>query len=153
MRKILVLPVLFLLITLIPNFMACPGNGGDDDSAEGTPSSTDTAPMSALAIEFSDLDFSHTVGTTDCPQPIGTVTLTNSTDTEATFTTELTGDGAAFIYLDPLQGAVPPGDTMTLDVFFNCGQPSSFTASLEVSLTNGAKTNTRSEQITATISN
>ena len=29
MRKILVLPFLFLVITLVPNFLACPSTGDD----------------------------------------------------------------------------------------------------------------------------
>ncbi len=153
MRKILVLPFLFLVITLVPNFLACPSTGDDDDSVMPTPSSTATAPQSALSIEFSDLDFDHVVGTTECPQLIGTVVLTNNTDTEATFTTTTTGDGANWIDVFPTQGSVPAGEAVTLEVVFNCGQASPFTAALEVELTNGAKTNTQSEPITANITN
>ena len=152
MRKVLVLPFLFLLVTLLPNFLSCVVRGDDDDSSpEGTPSSTATAALSAISIDMFDMTFNHTVGETDCPQPIGTIVVTNNTDTEATVTHVLSGDGATLIELDPPPGTVAPGASFEMVVYFNCQQPSSFTANLEILVDNGAKTNSRSATITGNV--
>ena len=74
----------------------CPqntGTGGDDDSADASPSDSPTAPQSALSVEFGETTFTHTIGTSPCPQLIGTITITNSTDAEASFNATATGSG------------------------------------------------------------
>jgi hypothetical protein len=145
---------LFVLVTLVAAFAAvsaCPSDD-DDSGQDGTPS--ETAFQAALAIEMDDMEFTHVVGTSDCPQPIGTVIIHNATDTEATVTTALSGNGTNMVMVDPTTTTVPAGGQVTIDVAFDCngwGGEDGFVVNLQVDVTNGMKTNSRTATITGTI--
>ncbi len=140
-----------IIALLIPLTLAgCPPRGtGDDDSGDETPSSTQTAILSALGIQFSDLSFSHTYGTTDCPQDIGTITLTNATDAEATYAIS---DSGSMVGFSSAAGTIAAGESVTVDVSFNCGGCGDFTSTVTANLTNGAKENTQQATVTGSFS-
>jgi len=151
MKTLLSIPLVILCFAML-TAGNCPQNTGtgDDDSAAGTPS--ETPPQSALSIEFSDLSFSHTYGTTECPTPVGTVTITNSTADEATFTASA---DSGLIYLDQTMGTLAAGESVTIQVTFNCGDcpANGLTSVITVNVDNGTKTNSRTGNVVGTFSN
>ncbi len=144
--KLLTFPLLFLFLL---SLAGCPGTtGDDDDSVAGTPSST--APQSALSIEFSNLSLTHTYGQSPCPQPFGTVLITNSTDTDADYTV---ADSGTLTVLSSGAGTIPAGESVTVEVSFNCGDcpgAAGYSSTLTVNVGNGAKTNEQTANISGT---
>ncbi len=144
MRTLHLIFALLLPLALV----GCPGTGrGDDDSGDETPSSTATAVQSALGISISDLSFTHTYGTTDCPQDIGTITLTNATDAEASYTVS---DSGSMVGFSSTMGTIAAGESVTIDVAFNGCVCADFTSTVTATVTNGAKENTQQATVTGT---
>lgn len=143
--------LLLLSLFALPFLLAgCPpggGGSGDDDSAAGTPSSTPTASQSALSVAFSDLSFTHTYGSSPCPQAIGTATITNSTDVDASYTL---ADSGTLVSFSSAAGTIPAGESVTVDIQFNCGGCGDFTSTVTATVTNGAKSNEVSGPVTGT---
>ena len=141
-----ILPTLSLVLLGTILLVGCPPTpGGDDDSAGGTP----TAALSALSVEFSDLSFTHTFGASPCPQPVGTITLTNSTDSAASFSV---ADSGTHIGFSVASGTIPAGGSVTVQVEFLCDEcvAAGFTSTVSVEIGNGAKTNTQTAPVFGT---
>ena len=69
------------------------------------------------------LQFIHRVGVTQCPQLVGTYTLTNSGSAQASFS--VTGIPSQLL-VTPNSGTIAPGQSQVLQVFFNCSTTVSF---------------------------
>ena len=95
------------------------------------------------------LSFTHTVGTTGCPQRVGTFRVTNVTPvgvnvTLATTNTALTFDTTGF--------ALTAGASRDVVVSFNCSTQTSFAAMVNVTgVTPGGSNDVKAVQVTATI--
>ncbi|MEM1416862.1 MAG: hypothetical protein AAGH15_18335 [Myxococcota bacterium] len=76
------------------------------------------APALALEVSPEALAFTHVVGVSPCPQPVGTVVLRAPGATEATaFDVDAL---RVFLQATPTMGAVPTGGEARIDVAFTC---------------------------------
>ncbi len=81
------------------------------------------------------IDAVHVVGDTACPQTLGTFTVTNNGTTPMGISSVVVGSTV----IDIVGGTVtiPPGESRTVTVKFNCSQAKSFTGQVRVTATQG----------------
>ncbi|GMR14384.1 MAG: hypothetical protein BMS9Abin29_2637 [Gemmatimonadota bacterium] len=85
--------------------------------------STFTAPP-LIEVTPTTVSFSHFVGSTPCPQSIGSVTLKNPSNLTVEWSAS-SGNGA--INASPPTGTLAPGAEVTVSLLFNCSIAQSFT--------------------------
>jgi hypothetical protein len=156
----------YALVVLAAPFVlclaGCPGKGvpigpeTDDPeptaSVEPTSSAEETPSADPLSVSFSSLTYNHEFGVSPCPQPIGTILVTNNTATEAAVTVALSDlVGLYPVQFNPAATTVPAGGTATVVVEFNCGSTDDYTVGVNVTVTNGTDTVTESATITGTV--
>jgi len=112
------------------------------------PAHAQTSAGSMLQTTPAELTFSHTVGSTECPQKVGTLTVTNNTANEITWgatvpdapegpspTLEF-GDEDATEPNNPLgTGTIPAMSSIVLTLWFNCVTATSFMGDVEFTST------------------
>jgi len=114
------------------------------DGVAGNPCPNFTVDSSGLPT-----DFSHTVGTTSCPQAIGTITLTNNSSSQSLTWTTSTAPPLAVA--GSTSGSLEPGGSVTITVSFDCSQSTSFTETLQLSVTQAGTTTPQSFTIAGTV--
>lgn len=77
-----------------------------------------------IVAEPVDLSAEHFVGVTECPQVVGTVTLTNPSDDVA----EWEAAPEAPLEVQPAAGTLESGGSVTVDILFSCNTRESFRA-------------------------
>ena len=162
----------FFIIAVALTLVAgnCPPSPSEPDGAEPTPSGTDGTPSEeptdtsgALGIEFQNLSFEHIVQDPvlgPCPQIIGTILVTNDTDTDATVMFDVSDDGAGRQTVelgttDVPNGAngtttVPAGGSASITVFFVCVWEEGvelWESTVTVTVSNGTDTNTQTATV------
>ncbi len=99
-----------------------------------------------VAIVVPDLSEAiHFVGETPCPQTLGTITVTNSTASAGTYIVA-SNDGLISFQVPPggvqigmLAGSIGPGETIVVNVLFNCASATDVDAILTGSVSAGDK--------------
>jgi len=124
------LAALLALLTLPLLVNACDESGPVDDDTTGD---DDTNPPDPLEITPASLSFSHTYGTSPCPQGVGTLTFVNNTNEDANWSA--TSMHAA-IEVSVAQGIVSPNSSVDVEVSFNCSQcpPAGITSEIRTNL-------------------
>lgn len=122
-----------------------------DGRARATAVVNCTAPpqTTLIAVSTTTLTFSHIVGTTSCPQGVGTVRVTNvspnaisvSVATPSMLT--LNSGSSSF--------ALAPGGVRDVAVSFNCATQNSFAENVTFTSTNAASTDIKTTTVTGTI--
>lgn len=104
-----------------------------DDSTTGNFDDSQTAaPTAGFKIDDQDFSFSHNVGQTSCPQKIGEFTITNDGQTDLTISISATGGTP--INASPSSGiSLAAGASVTIELYFNCSQTTSFNGTLNIS--------------------
>ena len=112
----------------------------------------------SVSVIAEDIGFEHVVSSSPCPQPIGTVTLTNSTSQAASWSVSTGGTNLAFAapgQTNPtngsLSGSLQPGQSIEIAVHFNCGQTSPFTQQFTTSITAGDDTASATATVTGNV--
>ena len=72
---------------------------------------------------MTNLSFVHQVGVTNCPQLIGTYTISNDKPLPVNFSVS---GVPSQLTVTPTSGSISSGASQTLQVFFNCSTTSSF---------------------------
>ena len=140
------LPLALLLV--MPVLSGCPENHNtddDDNSQEYT--------FGDYTVTVTTLETTHLVGTTDCPQEIVRIEITNTGSAEGTptaqagedtttmmYPVDLVWNGTRVDYGYPLSVTVPAGGTEEVIAEFNCYQTTSFTVPVELDDGNGGTT-------------
>lgn len=96
------------------------------------------------------LTFSHTVGSTTCPQPIGSARVTNLSTASSLDVDVAPGNTA--LTLGSLGLSLGPGQGVDVSVTFNCSTQTSFSTVVTFTARSGAATDTKTVQVTGTIS-
>lgn len=81
-----------------------------------------------LTVKNIVFEFSHTVGKSDCPQSLGTMTIVNKTGGPVSFSQIVNSPSVSF---DPAGGEIPAGSTK-VKVSFTCSPAASFMADIEL---------------------
>ncbi len=113
------LTAMMLAAGLVFGTAACGGGSPEIDppqlSADGARNGT--------KIVVSQTNFSHHIGQTQCPQKIGTITITNDRSEPIKFKASRgAGDHPGAITLAKTEGNLAAGESVTFDVVFNCSQ-------------------------------
>jgi hypothetical protein len=104
-------------------------------------------PPLDIAVTPPQVPFNHTVGTTSCPQKIGSLHITSNQQVSVS----VVPANSAITVASPTL-TVPAAGAADVDVFFNCTVTASFTTTIAVTATNAAGgTATRTITVTATI--
>jgi len=105
-------------------------------------------PTASILVTPTSLTFTHTVGTTTCPQAIGTFTIQN-TGTVPLNTTISSGNPA--LTVTPASAVIPAGGSQQVTLAFNCGTQNAFTTTVTIQGSSGGNTVTGAVQVTANI--
>ena len=105
-------------------------------------------PAILIDVTPTAVPFTHSVGITACPQPIGTLKITNLTG--AAITATLTPSNAA-LTLGATNVTVPANGSVDVAVAFNCSVQTGFTANIIIVASNGVATDSRTVAVTANI--
>jgi Big-like domain-containing protein len=106
------------------------------------------SPVPSLDVTPTTVQFTHTVGTTTCPQKIGTLHITSHGSQAVTVTIAPAG---SFVTVATQSVVLQQDGSTDVDVFFNCTTAASFTTTVTVTGTNSAGTDTKTVTVTATI--
>ena len=106
------------------------------------------APVGLIQISTGSLTFTHVVGTTTCPQTVGTVVVTNVSGEAVQVTTT----GHTALALDPSSFTLAAGASRTVTVRFNCATQQSFVVTVTFRGSAGSQAQNRTLQVTGTIS-
>jgi hypothetical protein len=85
----------------------------------GEPSGASAQIFDPSGIAFEQLDLVHTFGGTACPQPLGTIVVTNDATTPLSTTLEVLDPGVA-VELSSGSLDVPAGGSGTYTIVFTC---------------------------------
>jgi hypothetical protein len=118
-----------------------PGGAGDagPDAGDG-----DATVVEDIEISTTTLSADHTVGTTDCPQVIGTIQVTNVGDGSRTVSIA----AGSNVLVSPASVTLNPNGTDTFELSFDCGTTTSFERTLTLTVTDEAGTEVGTETIT-----
>ncbi len=117
--------------------------------------------LDGYSVSESSIAFDHEVGTTDCPQDLGDVEVTNTGEDLLVFTVSVDdvggsdlidfgdGDDQSPTSLDDVEIEVDPGASAVFVPWFNCQQPTSFTTTIRIEPEGGLEPT--SIPVTATI--
>lgn len=110
----------------------------------------DGNPCPNFAIDRTQLptEFTHIVGTTGCPQPIGTITITNNSSSQSL---TWSASSASQLTVSPSSGGLEPNQSVLLSVSFNCSQSTGFSGSVSVTVTQAGVTSTQTYTITGNV--
>jgi hypothetical protein len=86
-------------------------------------------PANLISVTPTSVTQTHTVGSTPCPQNLGSLSVKNLTSFSLSFSTLL--DHGAF-NLSNGSGSLGPGQTKSIGLNFNCGQIPPISTSLTV---------------------
>lgn len=110
---------LFLAAFLVVGSVGISGCGSDPTSvapplANGSKNGT--------TITVSQTNFSHSVGKTECPQKIGTVTIKNDRTTPIRWSIDRGDPVGTATSFKETSGKLAAGESVTVDVIFTCSQ-------------------------------
>lgn len=102
--------------------------GGDRDAAmeagleDGGPmdAAVDAGPAGEVSVSPESLSFVHVVGVSPCPQPVGSIILTNDTDASVGWTA---APLPRWLLVRPTSGTLAPSESAVVDVEFTCDVP------------------------------
>ena len=129
-------------------------SGSPTPSLSGSPSPTPTTPANDLIINGAPATFTHTCGSSPCPQNFGTVMLINNSSLSADATTNFSGTGNLPFIMDVPNTTVPAGGSTTLNIQFNCGGwdgSTSVSGTLSVMFTNGTDNSSRDVSVSGSV--
>ena len=106
-------------------------------------------PLILIGVSPTSLSFTHVVGTSPCPQAIGTVRVTNTSGEAVVIA--LTGHSALSVDTGVSTFAIAAGGTRDIAVSFNCSTQTSFLGSVTITATAGASTDVKVVTVTGTI--
>jgi hypothetical protein len=109
---------IFSALTLSTALLLACNTGGSDNDGGG---STEVAP--GVTVDGTDFSAEHTVGTTDCPQDVGSTTVKNNSDADVYWGV---GETHAALNTDQSGGVVEMGGEQTITISFDCSQTDSF---------------------------
>lgn len=114
-------------------------SGGTSSSSGGTSSGGTSSgePGKPVTVAIDNETFDHKVGQTECPQPVGTLTLTNGGSDELTYEITTESGAQSPLNVDPTSGTLPAGGNATIDVKFNCIAPSPVDEDLTITIKKG----------------
>lgn len=126
-----------------PDGGGSPDGGGNPDGGGGLDAGSDAASGTDLFTVYPfSLEFAHSVGETSCPQIIGELMLSSTTDVNLTCLPTAHGDCASRIDFEPAGEATLFTQSMTsYGVYFNCSDTSAFSCDLEVRCADADETN------------
>lgn len=117
------------LILLVALLIALPFPGCkkvNDDERDGDP--LPTSEELNIQISQTFFEFTHVVGTSPCPQLVGRLTIRNTGTSP--FTTDIRARGTAPLTFSP-DRTVGPGESVIIDIFFNCSSQQSFLVTVD----------------------
>lgn len=95
--------------------------------------------------------FTHQVGVTSCPQTIGTVVITNTSNEAVEWVVTTTAPLGIAGYGTSWSGSLDPGESVTFTVIFDCSQTTSFTEDVVFKVTTSGGTTTETYSISGTV--
>lgn len=101
---------------------------------QATVAPTVASEFPGLALDVQEINFSHIVFQTQCPQNIGIFNVINDGSASGIYT--ITVDTQA-LSIDLSQFTLAPGQSQSITTFFSCSQTSSFTGNLSVQTDSG----------------
>lgn len=109
------------------------------------------APQTLISVTPATVTAKHTVGSTPCPQSLGSVTLKNVSDKTISYT--LTLNSTYFNLSGGMTGTLTPGQTKALPLSFNCGKVPPLEANIGVTATVQGASQSQSLSVPITLSN
>lgn len=127
------------LAVLLSGVLASSACRSNPDSDEDDFLSADELLAASVAVSPSELEFSHRVGESPCPQLVGRIRIRNPGRTAVTATVDLVGP---FLATPGPQGgltrerdvAVGPGETVEVEIYFDCSIQADFRSFFNVSV-------------------
>jgi|SoiMethySBSTD1v2_1073268.scaffolds.fasta_scaffold215109_3 hypothetical protein len=101
-----------------------------------------------IDVTPASLAFTHTVGSTGCPQQVGTFRVTNTAGFPLTISLARLNDA---LTVDVSQFSLEPGAFRDVGVGFNCSTQTSFVSAINVAASVPGRLESKSVQVTATI--
>jgi hypothetical protein len=105
--------------------------------------------QSVLQVSVTALSFTHTVGSSPCPQAIGTVRVTNLAS--QAITVVLAGHSALNVDTGTASFAIAAGAFRDIAVSFNCSTQTSFVGNMTITGTAGSALEVKTVAVTGTI--
>lgn len=117
----------------------------------GCPGGPTVAPISGNAnlglvgLLYDEVGANHSVGSTACPTPAGTITLTNHSTTDSAVVDIAGAGGSIELWVDTASGSpgpftpttLAPGEDVVVRVVFNCASTEDVDVDLTISATVG----------------
>lgn len=89
--------------------------------------------------EVASLDVAHHIGTTDCPQLLGTLTVDNAADADATAALAVPSDPPLAIVISEAQVQVPAGESVEIEIMFDCSATDDIDTTMDLALQTGGR--------------
>lgn len=116
------------LILLAALLIALPFPGCKKNDGEGEDDPLPTSEELNIQISQTFFAFEHTVGQSPCPQLVGRLTVRNTGTSP--FTTDVKARGTVPLTFSPNR-TVGPGESVIIDIFFNCTSQQSFIVTVD----------------------
>lgn len=112
----------FLAVVLALGAVCTAGCSGGDDLTVAPPALAGAGEKNKTTITVTQTNFSHSVGKTECPQKIGTMTIKNNRDTPIRWSAERGQPAGTSTSFSQTSGKLAAGESVTVDVIFTCSQ-------------------------------
>lgn len=110
---------------------------------DGSPCPTFASFVSAPSV------FQNMIGSTPCPQLVGTAVILNPTQSTASF--EITGSGLPGVTFVPATGVLTGGQSLSIAIVYDCSQSNSFSGEMRLSGTANGETTEVSRPLAANL--
>lgn len=89
--------------------------------------------------EVAALDIEHLIGVSDCPQLLGTLTVDNASDVDASAALAVPSDPPLAIVIAEGQVDVPAGESMEIEIMFDCSATDDIDTTMDLALQTGGR--------------
>lgn len=97
------------------------------------PGSSGEGSVATITYEYADLGGAHVFMSSPCPQPVGTILITNGGDVATTVAVRSSSTQLYFENGGPIR--LEPGETIEVSVFFNCSSTADISTELVIGAT------------------
>jgi hypothetical protein len=98
-----------------------------------TPGAMGTVDVGDVTVEYGDLGGAHIFGSSPCPQPVGTMLITNGNDVTVTITVTTPSSQLTLTNGGPV--TLGPGESVEVLIDFNCSATTDITTELTITST------------------
>lgn len=117
------------LVTLTLVAIAHAGCGGTPPGTGGE------LTVGEVDVEYADIGGGHIYMTTGCPQPVGTILITNPAGGDVDVTVQVRSSASQLYFENGGPTVLAPGESVEVSVYFNCSSTADIATDLVIGVT------------------